>query len=76
MEASHALISSCRCCRYYTPEGQRGGTCSQLNVPVKGCWKACSLAMLAFSTPWEEAPKVLVLPQKTEALPESVPIAV
>ncbi|MCG5061266.1 hypothetical protein VB834_07175 [Limnoraphis robusta Tam1] len=76
MDASHTLTSSCRCCQYYTPEGRRGGHCSQLHVPVKGGWKACHLAMLAFSSPWEEAQKMVVLPQKVEVLPDKVSVAV
>jgi hypothetical protein len=41
--------STCRCCHHYKPEGRRGGTCQQLGVPVRGCWKACSLGMPAFA---------------------------
>lgn len=40
--------STCRCCHHYKPEGRRGGTCQQLGVPVRGCWKACSLGVPAF----------------------------
>ena len=44
-------LGASRCCRcqFYTPEGRRGGTCSQLNVPVSGSWKACSLAIPPFT---------------------------
>ncbi|MDY6781237.1 MAG: hypothetical protein SW833_01550 [Cyanobacteriota bacterium] len=35
--------STCRFCRHYKPEGRRGGTCQQLGVPVRGCWKTCSI---------------------------------
>ncbi|MDY7015207.1 MAG: hypothetical protein SVX43_16745 [Cyanobacteriota bacterium] len=42
-------MSSCRCCHYYKPEGRRGGTCQQLGVPVRGCWKACSIGVPALS---------------------------
>jgi hypothetical protein len=75
MEAPHTLTSYCRCCQHYTPEGRRGGHCSQLHAPVKGGWKTCHLAMLAFSS-WEEAQKMVILPQTTEAVPETVPVAV
>ncbi len=27
--------------------------CQQLNVPVRGGWKACSLAIPAFATSWK-----------------------
>lgn len=75
MEPSHASTSCCRCCQYYTPEGHRGGHCSQLHVPVKGGWKTCNLAMLAFSSSWQEAQKILVIPQKAEVLTEQVSVA-
>lgn len=45
--------STCRFCNYYQPEGRRGGSCSQLNVPVQSNWKACSLAISPFASPWE-----------------------
>jgi len=53
MKTSSFSISACRLCRYYQPEGRRGGTCQQLGVPVKACWKACSFALPPFATSWE-----------------------
>ncbi|WP_204105901.1 MULTISPECIES: hypothetical protein [Spirulina sp. CCY15215] len=50
MNLTKPLISACRHCRFYTPEGRRGGTCQKLNVPVQSCWKACSLAAHPFAT--------------------------
>ena len=44
-------ISHCRNCRFYTPEGRRGGQCGQLNVHVQSEWKACSLAISPFISP-------------------------
>ena len=39
----------CRCCKYFAPLGQRGGTCKVLNnCLVKGQWKSCSLSNPAF----------------------------
>jgi len=49
----NSLLSTCRCCTHYQPEGRRGGTCSQLGVPVKGCWQACSLAARPFAPCWD-----------------------
>ncbi|MEM9245963.1 MAG: hypothetical protein AAGA67_09515 [Cyanobacteria bacterium P01_F01_bin.153] len=46
------LISSCRHCRYYTPEGRRGGHCGQLDALVHGDWKACPFAVSAFPAHW------------------------
>lgn len=43
--------SSCRCCKYFTPLGQRGGTCRLLNDGlVKSHWKACSFSNPAFNS--------------------------
>lgn len=46
--------TACRVCRYYQPQGRRGGTCDQLGVPVRASWKACSLALPPFTTSWEK----------------------
>jgi len=43
----------CRNCRYFVPEGRRGGNCEQLGVLVRGAWKACSLSIPAFAPSWE-----------------------
>lgn len=45
--------SACRYCRHYNVEGRRGGMCKQLGVPVRGTWKACSLALPPFAPSWE-----------------------
>lgn len=43
-------ISNCRFCQYFTPLGQRGGTCKLLsNGFVKNDWKACSFSNPAFN---------------------------
>ncbi len=42
--------SACRHCRFYSPEGRRGGSCQKLNVPVRGSWKACTFASSPFET--------------------------
>ena len=43
------LSSSCRHCRFYRPEGRRGGVCQKLSVPVDSNWKACTLADSPFT---------------------------
>lgn len=56
MSTSNCLASSCgscRYCRYFTPEGRRGGSCEQLGVPVQSKWKACMLALPPFAPSWE-----------------------
>ncbi|MGD2183517.1 hypothetical protein [Lusitaniella coriacea] len=50
MKIEDFSASNCRCCNYYKPEGRRGGTCSQLGVPVRGCWKTCCLGVPAFAS--------------------------
>ena len=42
--------SVCRFCRFYEPEGRRGGSCHKLGVPVQSSWQACSLASSPFET--------------------------
>ena len=61
-----SLTSACRHCRYYIPEGRRGGVCQQLNVPVQSAWTACSLAIPPFAPVWEEIEE-MVLSQQQEA---------
>lgn len=45
--------SACRLCRYFQPEGRRGGVCQQLGVPVRGSWTSCSLSLPPFAPSWE-----------------------
>lgn len=52
MTTLNFATSACRCCRYFQPEGRRGGMCQQLSVPVRGSWKACSLALSPFEPAW------------------------
>ncbi|MEA5469548.1 hypothetical protein [Spirulina sp. 06S082] len=55
MNTEKLFTSACRCCTFYSPEGRRGGMCQQLGVPVKGCWKACSLAAHPFTkSSWQD----------------------
>lgn len=53
MKTVNNQASACRHCRYYLPEGRRGGVCEQLNAPVQSNWKACSLALPPFAPSWE-----------------------
>jgi hypothetical protein len=61
MEKTHSFTSACRYCRYYQPEGRRGGSCQQLGVEVQGQWKACVLATPPFSTTWENLEEIVLL---------------
>ncbi|MEM7759071.1 MAG: hypothetical protein AAFW67_07470 [Cyanobacteria bacterium J06638_38] len=42
--------SACRYCRFYEPQGRRGGDCQMLGVSVQSSWKACALASPPFKT--------------------------
>jgi hypothetical protein len=61
MKTLNCLTSACRCCRYYKPEGRRGGVCQQLGAPVRGSWKACSLALPPFAPSWEALEGMMIL---------------
>jgi hypothetical protein len=69
MKTANFLTSSCRYCRYYNPEGRRGGMCQQLGVPVQSGWKACVLAARPFSSAWEKLEEVVHL-EHSLALPQ------
>ncbi|NJL48477.1 MAG: hypothetical protein HC929_14615 [Leptolyngbyaceae cyanobacterium SM2_5_2] len=76
MKSVRSQILCCSRCRYYTPEGRRGGQCGMLGVPVQGRWNSCSLSMPVFVTPLPEISPLEFLPQSIEIhLPEPVEIA-
>ena len=50
MKEIDITTSVCRYCRFYQPEGRRGGSCQKLGVPVESRWKACALAASPFKT--------------------------
>lgn len=58
MKANNYCNSACRHCQFYSPEGRRGGICSQLGVPVKAEWKSCHLSIPAFDSQWETLPEI------------------
>jgi hypothetical protein len=65
-------ISSCRNCRYYVPQGRRGGQCNKLNVAVKSGWDACSLAASPFVPPWNDLSDIMLWQQKALGVQEIV----
>jgi hypothetical protein len=79
---SEIATAVCRNCRFYEPNGHRGGVCSQFQVPVSGSWSTCKLAMPAFIPNWhvledlpmQEAPTPLVIPRvvNNSTVPESI----
>ncbi|MEA5573727.1 hypothetical protein [Calothrix sp. UHCC 0171] len=66
------LTSACKYCRYYNPEGRRGGNCQQLGAPVLGHWKACSLALPPFAPSWETLEDVWSLPEHKPVLASGI----
>ncbi|EKQ68969.1 hypothetical protein OsccyDRAFT_1571 [Leptolyngbyaceae cyanobacterium JSC-12] len=75
MRTISSSISSCRHCQFYFPEGRRGGHCKKLNVSVKSCWTACSLATPPFAATWKELESITVWKQKV-LLQEEVALTV
>ena len=59
---------ACRHCRYYIPQGRRGGHCQQLNVTVQSGWKACSLSIPPFSPAWENLEEIMRWQHKQQTL--------
>ena len=70
-----SLSSACRHCRYYTPEGRRGGVCQQLDVPVQSGWAACTLAIPPFAPCWEEIEEMVFSQQHAASLRGTIAIA-
>jgi hypothetical protein len=67
---SEIATAVCRNCRFYEPNGHRGGVCSQFQVPVSGSWSTCRLAMPAFVPDWHVLED---LPMQETAAPLSNP---
>lgn len=80
MKKINFSTSACRYCRFYEPEGRRGGSCQLLGVPVDSSWEACNFASPPFETTLEKLENILqletsialgspkrVIPQKIDA---------
>ncbi len=76
MKSTQNFTSACRNCRHFSPEGRRGGVCQKLGAPVRGSWKACSLAVSPFAPSWESLEDALSLPYATPVLANSDNFAV
>ena len=68
LKLSRLSASSCRYCMNYMPLGRRGGHCQQLAVPVQSGWKACPLAIPAFTSSWETLETLLDWHQEEDSL--------
>lgn len=73
MKTLKIVTSACRYCRYYQPEGRRGGMCQVLEVPVQGQWKACALALPAFTPAWKELEEIMTSSDEAPTLAASCP---
>ncbi|NJR50995.1 MAG: hypothetical protein HC780_16875 [Leptolyngbyaceae cyanobacterium CSU_1_3] len=71
MKSPDSLASACRHCRHYVPQGRRGGHCNQLSVPVRGSWRACSLALPVFALTWDFA-KIRIWKEDLETYPQPI----
>lgn len=60
MKSSVLSVSACRHCRYYEPEGRRGGQCKILGGLVQSSWKSCNLAIPAFAPSWENLEDIML----------------
>ncbi|MGV2828652.1 hypothetical protein [Myxosarcina sp. GI1(2024)] len=72
MNITKISTSACRYCRYYKPEGRRGGGCQMLGVPVKSSWKACALACSPFETNFIELEDIFNLETSLLETPSSL----
>lgn len=74
MKPVYSMSSCCRNCRYYEPEGRRGGYCQQFNAPVQSNWKSCPLATPAFAPSWKALQTPIVWQRETlDAEPTEMP---
>ncbi len=71
MTNQNCLTSVCRYCRFYRPDGLRGGACEQLGVSVHSDWTACQLALPAFASNWHNAEELAVANWQVE-LPQII----
>lgn len=71
MNEMNLSTSSCRYCRFYKPEGRRGGSCQRLGVPVQSSWKACTFASHPFETTLKKLEDIFQLPTAIEITTDS-----
>jgi len=61
MKPINSCTSACRCCRFYQPEGRRGGMCQQLGVTVQASWTSCNFASPVFASDWQPMTEIALL---------------
>jgi hypothetical protein len=57
---SPKTVSVCRHCKFYRPEGRRGGHCEKLAASVQSQWEACALACHPFTSDWDDISRLAV----------------
>jgi hypothetical protein len=72
MNPSSASTALCRHCRFYAPQGRRGGHCNKLNVAVKSQWEACSLVASPFASAWKDFGDIMIWQQKVLEIQETI----
>ena len=72
MKKNNFLNSQCRHCRFYQPEGRRGGCCQKLGVEVEASWSICNLASFPFSDSLDQLDSALSIIDKTLSSLEEV----
>lgn len=65
MKKANSSTSACRFCRFYEPEGRRGGSCQMLGVPVQSSWEACDFALPPFVNTLKKLENIFQLPTLT-----------
>ena len=71
MKEFQKITSACRYCRYYQPEGRRGGKCQRLGAHVLSHWRACNLALPPFAPSWESLENAWNLTEPIQLVPVS-----
>jgi hypothetical protein len=69
MQVTPLSISVCRLCKFYRPEGRRGGHCEKLDASVQGQWEACPLASHPFMSDWDEVSRLAIANRRVALTP-------
>ncbi len=72
MKQKNLSNAKCRHCRFYEPEGRRGGCCQKLGVTVDATWSVCSLASFPFENNFTQFENSLDIISKTLATLEEI----
>lgn len=72
MQQKNLSNAKCRHCRFYEPEGRRGGCCQKLGVAVDATWSVCSLVSFPFEDNFKHLDYSLAVINKTLATLEEI----